>query len=122
MGFINRVLGRFHFGGMPSETSFPVSFLCHSYRLTKPIRHRLPCPLLRPASRYHPEPSILSYNIKTTRALTTPISKTPSKFLAMAAPDLVVPAEPPVPILKLVAAGLPAPCLPAGLVAVAVPV
>ena len=40
----------------------------------------------------------------------------------MAAPDLVVPAEPPVPILKLVAAGLPAPCLPAGLVAVAVPV
>jgi len=64
----------------------------------------------------------LSYNIKTTRALTTPISKTPPKFfLAMAAPDLVEPAEPPVPVLVLVAAGLP-PCVPAGLVAVAVPV
>jgi len=50
---------------------------------------------------------LLSYNIKTIRALTTPISKTPPKlFLAMAADDLVEPAEPPVPILVLVAAGV----------------
>jgi len=75
----------------------------------------------------------LPYNIKTTKALATPISKTlPKLFFPMAAPDFDGPVEPPdpaVPILVLVAVillvavrGLPVACVPVGLVAIAVPV